>query len=890
MKAIRAACSRLFGLLRKKRRDAEMAEEMQRHLDSLTERKVAAGMSPTDARAAARREFGGLEQFKELAREQRVWMWPDQLRQDIRFGFRMLRHSPGFSFLAILCLTLGIGTNAAVLSWIEGILFHPYPAVAHEDRMLTLAGTTRGASGFNQLSFPDCVDLQKNSTLIDSFIVDQLIATTLSIGDRAERAVGGLVTPNYFDALGVRPILGRGFTAEEGVGRNAHPVAVISYETWKNRYEGDPQIIGKMQYLNGVQHTIIGVAPEDFHGTFVGVSFQFWVPMSMQETFDPSGYKLEDRGARAFESFVFLKPGVTVRQAQDELSAIARRLENVYPETNRGHEIQLLPLWRSPFNVAAEMLPTLEIAFAVVLFVLLIACANVSTLVLVRSLLRQHEMAARLALGAGRGRLLQQLLTEGLILSAFATAGGIVVAYWCRNALLLAFPAQSPGIIVNLPGQIDWRVLALSVGISVLATVLFALTPALHASRVDLASAIKSGSTGVLGSRAGSRLRSIFVLVQMSLSFVLIVGAGLLMQSLQRIQSASPGFSTEGVLLSGVDLLSAGYKVERAKAFQDQLLERVRALPGVKAATFARVIPFGLRDFSSAPITVQGYQVGPDERPMADYNQVGPDYFGVMGIPIVAGREFTHADDESRPLVAIIDETMAARYWPGKDPIGTRLQIKDRWMEVVGVARRSHYRTKLETPTPFFYVPLRQNFAVQGGLIIRSRESAAAMTGALAQEVHALDPSLAPVAAITMQKHVDRGIYTQRLSVNLLAILGGLALLLAAIGLYAVMSYVVSHGTRELGLRMALGAGASDLLRLVMSRGLVLTAGGIVIGAIAALVLTPLLGNRLYEVSPHDPVVFLAAFIVMIVVALVACFLPARRATRIDPVLALRAT
>lgn len=511
MKTIRAAFFRLFGVFQKAQRDAEVAEEIQYHLDSLVERKIAAGMSPAKAHNAARREFGGIEQCKERAREQRIWMWPDQLGQDLRFGFRVLRRTPGFSFLAILCLTLGIGTNAAIFSWIEGILFHPYPAVAHEERMCALAGTTHGAAGFNQLSYPDCVDLQKTSTLIESFIVDQLVATTLSIGDRAERAIGGLVTPNYFEALGVRPILGRGFVAEDAVGRNAHPVAVISYQIWKNRYQSDPEIIGKTQYLNGVLHTIIGVAPENFFGTFVGVSFQFWVPLAMQETFDPTGYKLEDRGARAFESFVLLKPGVTVRQAQQELSAVAHQLETDYPETNRGHGVELLPLWRSPFNVAAEMLPTLEIAVGVGFFVLLIACANVSTLLLVRSVLRQPEMTARLALGAGRGRLLQQLLTEGLILSAFATAGGIVVAHWCRNALMLAFPAQAPGIIVNLHGHIDWRVLTLSVGVCVLATVLFALAPALQASRVDLASAINAGATGVVGGHGRSKYTQLWL-------------------------------------------------------------------------------------------------------------------------------------------------------------------------------------------------------------------------------------------------------------------------------------------------------------------------------------------------------------------------------------------
>jgi len=888
MPRIRAWFFRLLGLLRKTNRETEMSEEIHNHLDLLFARNISAGMSPGEAHSATLREFGGIEQIKETAREQWVWMWPDQLWQDIRFGARMLRRSPGFSFLAILCLTLGIGANTAVFSWIEGILVHPYPAVAHEDRMFALAGTTRGASPLNLLSYPDCIDFQKSCNLIESFVVDQMTATTLSIGDRAERAVGGIVTANYFDAIGVPPILGRGFKSEEDVGRNAHPVVVISYQMWQNRYQGDPAIIGKTQYLNGVEHTIIGVTPEKFHGTFVGASFQFWVPMSMQETFDATGYKLEDRSARWFEGYVFLKPGVTVRQAQTEISAVAKRLENDYPETNRGHGVQLLPLWKSPFNVAAEIFPALKIGFAVALFVLLIVCANVSNLLLVRSLLREHEMTTRLALGAGRSRLLQQLLTEGVILSAVATAGGIVVAQWCRNALVLAFPSQAPGIIINLPGEIDWRVLALSAGVCIVATLLFALAPAIQASKVDLAGAMKAVSLGVVGGRGRSRLRSIFVLIQISLSFVLLAGVCLLLQSLQRIQNASPGFSTKNVLISGIALFSAGYDAERAKRFEDQLLQHVRTLPGVESAAFARVTPFGFRDYSSAPITINGYQTAPDERPRADYNEVSPDYFAVMGIPIVAGREFNRNDDEERPLVAVVDETMAAKYWPGKDPIGQRFQVKDRWTEVVGVAKLSHYRTKLETPNPFFYVPLRQNFAVQGALFIRTWLSPAAIMPALAREVHALDPNLAPEGAITMEEHVRRMSYTQRLPVTLLAIFGGMALLLAAVGLYGVMSYAVSQSTRELGLRMALGASAADVLRLVMSRSIVLTIGGITIGAGVALVLTRLVANQLYEVSPHDPVAFGWASLVMTVVALLACVFPAWRAVRIDPAHALR--
>jgi len=808
--------------------------------------------------------------------------------QDLRFGLRMLQRNPGFSILAILCLTLGIGTNAAVFSWIEGILIRPYPLVAHQDRMFALIGTTRGAQQGNPLSYPDFLDLEKNSTLFESFIVDKIMGTTLSVGDRAERAVGGIVSANYFDSLGVKPILGRGFRPEEGTGRAAHPVTVISYQTWKDRYKGAPEIIGKTQYLNGVQHTIIGVAPEKFHGTFIGYSFNFWVPTSMQETFDSTGYKLEDRGARWIEGYAFLKPGVTRQQAQAEFNAIAQRLENDFPETNRGQGFEILPLWKTPFNAVGNLSPTLAITTGVAFFVLLIACANVSNLLLARSLLRRHEMTMRLALGAGRGRLIKQLFTEGLLLSLIASAGGLTVAYWCRNALVLVSPTRSPGITIDYPGQLDWRVLALSVAVCIGSTMLFALIPAIQASHVDLSGALKSEGGGLVGGSGRSQVRSVLVFVQVALSFVLIAGTGLLLRSLVQMQNSDPGFSTRNVVVSSADLFSAGYKLDRAKIFYEQLLKRIRALPGVQSATLEGVRPFSYADYSSALLEIEGYQPPRNEQVAADYNQVGEEYFATIGIPIVAGREFTRNDDENAPPVAIVNETMAAKYWPGKDAVGQRLKVKDKWMEVVGVAKNAKYRTKLEQPTPFFYVPVRQNFFVQNGFIIRTDQSASAMMNALAREIHALDPNLAPLDTISLREQVDRMSYTQRLAVALLAIFGGMALFLAAIGLYAVMSYSVSQGTRELGLRMALGADASNVLRLVISRGLRLTTAGIIIGAIAAFVLTRLMGNLLYKVSPRDPLAFGFAFVIMTTVALTACFLPAWRATRIDPAQALR--
>jgi predicted permease len=481
----------------------------------------------------------------------------------------------------------------------------------------------------------------------------------------------------------------------------------------------------------------------------------------------------------------------------------------------------------------------------------------------------------------------KQLVTEGLILSAFGGVGGLLVAHWCRHALVLLFPARG-GVTMHLPGEIDWRVLALSAGVCLIATLLLGLVPAMQTGNIDLAGALKAESTGVLGSRGRAWVRSGLVVMQVSLSFVLLVGAGLLLQSLQRIRNSSPGFSTHGVLETVVPLVSAGYDAPRAQSFQDELLERVRALPGVESAAFGRMTPLSYGSFSSAPIAVDGYQPPPEEQPIVQYNEVGPDYFATMGIPLVSGREFTRADDEKAALVAVVNETMAAQYWRGRNPVGERVQVKGRWMQVVGVARDSKYESVRETPKPFFYVPLRQNFSRGADLFIRTPLNAETMATALAREVHTLDSGLALYEVITLQEQVDRSTSPQMVAVTLVGVLGGLALLLATIGLYGVMSYAVSQSTRELGLRMALGADASNLLRLVISRGLALTASGLLLGVAAALALTRLLGNLLYNVSPRDPLAFGSALVVMTVAALAACFLPAWRATRTDPARALR--
>ena len=878
---------RLRSLFRPHQVDEEAREEIREHLEQQIRENIARGMSAEEARYSALRNFGGVSQIEEECRDAHGGKLLQDFTRDLRYGLRQLRRSPGFSALAILCLALGIGANAAVFSWLEGILFRPYPAVAHQERLFAVAATVQGESRPDLLSWPDFLDLRRNCTLCEDSFVSKITGSTLNVGDHAEVTTGSIVSANYFEAIGVRPILGRGFEAGEDVGNESHPVVVISYQMWRNRFKGDRGIVGKTQRLNNIPHTIIGVAPEGFYGTFVGRAMQFWVPVSMQEAFDRGGYKLEDRGARWIESYVRLKPGVTRAQAQQQMSAMAARLQREYPATNRGRGIRLFPLWQTPFNHAGELLPDLEVMVAVVAFVLLIACANVGNLLLVRSFVRRHEISVRLAIGASRPRLLKQLLTESLLLVALGTAGGFLLAYWCRHALVLLLPAHS-GSSMYLPGNIDGRVVALSAGIALLVTLIIGLVPAFETRNLDLAGSLKAESSGVVGGRGRTAVRSGLVVFQICLSFVLLVAGALLLQSLQRIRSSNPGFSTANVVVTGVSLVAAGYDVPRAKTFQDELIARLTVLPGIQSAAFAAVTPLGYATFPSTRIAVEGYQPSLDEQPEVEYNQVGPGYLATLGIPLVSGREFLRSDDGSAPLVAVVNQSMAKRYWRGEDPLGRRLQVKGRWARVIGVVADSKYESMGETPKPFFYVPLRQDFVRQPDLNIRTTRSLQSVSAAFLREVHGLDPDLALYEMITLQDQVNRSTSPQLVAVTLVSILGGLALLLAGVGLYGVMSYAVAQSKRELGLRMALGADPYDLLRLVMSRGFKLTGAGVLLGAIAALVLTGFLRNLLYGVSPHDPLVLASAVGVMLLTALAACLFPAWHAASTDPARVLR--
>lgn len=867
-------------------RDRALRDEINAHLEMDRADRIARGESPSDAVLNARADFGNVGLVQEVTRDAWAGIWLDRLGQDVRFGARMLWRTPGFTALAVVCLALGIGGNAAVFSWVESILLRPYPGVADQSRLVAIAGTGKGEAGYSDMSWPDFTDLSRSSNLFSAFVATKIVGAALTGGDRAERAVGQLVSANYFDALGVHPTLGRGFLPDEETGANAHPVTVISFRLWRDRFAGDRAVIGKTIMLNRVAHTIVGVAPESFAGTFVGYAMQFWVPASMQAAFNGT-YQLDDRSARWIEGLAVLAPGVSVARAQAAMSTAAGRLESQFPNADRGRGVRVLPLWKAPFDNAQELLPMIRIAFIVVVLVLLVACANVANLLLVRSVARCQEMTARLALGASRWRLLRQLITEGVLLSLLATAVGLVVAYWSRHALVLFF-APRGGVNLTFSVDLDWRVLALSGLLGLTSTLAFALVPALRGTRVDLASALKADSRSASGG-AGVRLRGGLVILQVAVSLVLVVGAGLLASSLQRIGGANPGFREDGVLTTRVGLLSAGYDTTRAKRFAEDLVDRLHGVAGIDSVAIARTIPFEPSGpFASAPVATDAYRPEQDEQPSANYNAVTPGYFATLGIPLLRGRDFTRADDDTTAPVAIVSEAMAAKYWPGADPVGKRLRVRDRWMQVVGLAKNIQYQSLLTPPEPLFYLPFRQNVALSFAVQVRTRDGAATLRPAFVRVLRELDPNVVPYELLSMREQVARSTSTQHVAGAFLGVFAAVALALAALGVYGVMSYVVTQSRRELGLRMALGAAPRDVLGLVLYRGLALTGVGIIVGLAVALGTTRLLGDLLYKVSPRDPRIFALAFAVMVVGAVAACAVPAWRAARTDVVNALR--
>ena len=812
--------------------------------------------------------------------------------QDMRYGARMLLKRPGFTTVVVLTLALGIGANTAIFGVVDRLLVRMLP-VTEPERLVNLSGRDEKGGHDTSFSYPIYKDYRDQSDVFDGLLAYTETAMNLSERGQPERVIGVLVSGNYFDTLGVTPALGRTFLPEEDRTPGTHPVAVVSYGLWQRRFGADPKLVGRTITLNTYRFTVIGVAPAEFRGVRRGVSPDVYVPMQMTAQAWPTR-KPDDLNSRKFSWLNLmgrLKPGVTRAQAQTAMSALSSRIMQVHPNT--WPLIALEDGSQGETGRISDLRTPVKLLMATVALVLLIACVNVANLSLARAQTRIREMAVRLALGASRRRLVRQMLTESLLLALLGGGFGVLVAVWLTDALAAYSPPTGGSGPPLLDARLDWRVLTFTTTLSLMTGLLFGLVPAWQASKPNLTMALKEETTG-FGSGSGRfRLRGALVSAQIALSLVALVCAGLCVRSLQNLQRIDAGFDTAKVLVMGLNLSLNGYKEEQGREFYANLLERVSALPGVEAASLARIVPLtgsGMR----LSVGVEGYAPS-DDRPINfDMNIVGPRYCATMKLPLVAGREFTANDNAAAAPVVIINEAAAQTYWPNQNPLGKHLMIgapgqdKPQPVEIIGVAGASRYRSLTESFRPGMLLPAAQNYAPDLSLHVRSAGEPALLIESVRRELRALDPQLPATRIRTLEEHRRNSLYSERVTALLLSAFGGLALLLAALGIYGVMAYAVTQRTREVGIRMALGARAGDVLRLMLRQGAGVIVAGVALGLAGAFAATRLIRTFLYQVSATDPLTFVSAAFLLTVVALPACYLPARRAMKVDPMIALR--
>jgi predicted permease len=805
------------------------------------------------------------------------------LIHDLRHAVRSLVATPVLTCAAALSLGLGIGANTTVFSWVQAVLLRPVPGAAAADRLLVAAMETRDGHS-RSWSYPNYRDVRDRATLVDVVAQDDQ-AMSIAVDGRAERAYGGLVSGNYFQFMGVQPALGRLISPEDDRTPGGHPVVVLSHAYWQRRFAGAPGIVGTQVIVNNTPMTVIGVAPEGFIGSFLGISTAAWVPMAMQPQMTGSS-RLEARGSGWMQAWVRLRAGVSREQAQAEAATLMAQLEREYPKFFDGWRLRLVDVWQAPFGAPQVLAPILGVLSVVVALVLLIACANVANLLLSRAVGRRREVAIRLSLGASRWRLVRELLTESLLLAVIAGGLGVAVAYWTSGVLMAFAPPTDMPIEFGL--RVDRGTLVYAALVSLVTGLVFGLTPALQAARPDTVHALKEEAGRGSAGRTGQRLRGALVVAQVAVCLVLLVGASLFVRSLRAAQDVNPGFDADGVLIASVDLLPNGYTPDTGRQFHRRLTEAVAAMPGVRAVALARQVPLGLSGTNSMGLEVVGYTPRPDEEVNVVYNIAGERYFDTMRIPLVAGREFTSQDSRDAAPVVIVNETMARRYWAGRDAVGGRLRMGKNEYQVVGVARDIKYNSLAERPQPHMYLPLEQNFTSAVVLHVRTAGAPGALLPALRDVIRGLDANLPIFDARTLDEHLGTAVFAQRMGANLLGVMGVLALLLAAVGLYGVIAYAVSQRTQEMGIRLALGAAPRDLLRMVVGQGMRLTVIGLAIGLVLSYALAGFMRSLLPGIAPRDPVTFVAVPLLLATIALVAALIPARRAGGVDPVVALR--
>jgi predicted permease len=817
----------------------------------------------------------------------------DNLLKDLQYGTRLLLRNPGFAAVAVLSLALGIGANTAIFSVVRQILDSPFP-VSEPGQLAAVFTTDKRNPGNLPMSHLNFKDVrQQNAVFTDTASFAFAQVNYLGPGGASEQLLTQVVTGNYFDVLGVRPVLGRTFRPEEDAAGGSGPVAVISYGLWDRQFGRNPNILGETLSLNRHPFTIVGVTPQGFTGTLLFGAPDLWVPMSMHDVVQPGFDWYEQR--RGLFLFVFgrLKPGTTIAQAQSNLAALGSQLERDFPNDNQGRTVAVQALTEARVGAGGDGDNLVRISLllmVVVGVVLLIACANIANLLLARATARAREIAVRLALGAARGRLVRQLMTESILLALLGGAAGLVLGYWTLD-LIRAAPLQLPDNFVRQI-QIDGRALVFTLGLSLLTGVLFGLAPALRASRPDLVPVLKNETVPVVGRQRRAlrwiTARQSLVAAQVALSLIALVAAGLFLRSLMRTASIDPGFETERVLAAGFDLGREGYTQEQGLQLHDRLLERASALPGVAAASIAQNRPFQGGFLRS--VLLEGAESSEQNRTLVQVNAVTPGYLRTVGIALMRGRDFTSADGQNAPLVVIINETMAERFFPGGDAVGRRFRFFGDTADstIIGIARDAKYNGLAEDPTPFVYLPMRQVYNGGANILVRTEAAGAGLADEVRAIVREIDPRLTLLDVGTLQNQVDQALAPQRVMTTLLAVFGALALGLAAVGLYGVASYSVTQRTREIGIRMALGATRQNVLRLILLQGLALVLAGAVLGSLIALLLARSIQGLLVGVSAADPLTFGGTAAVLMAVATLASYFPARRATRIDPLRALR--
>jgi predicted permease len=868
-------------LWRARDRREELNEEIQSHLRMASEDHEDRGERPADARTAAMREFGNVALVQDVTHDTWRWTWLEQLGQDSRYAVRQLWRAPGFTLTVALSLGLGIGANTTIFSFVNALLFRA-PAIADSSRLVELMNRDAKGSGIESylpLSYPGYAHYRDhNQTLsgLAAFDGDPRPVNWSNSG-QGQMVHGQLVSGNFFAVSGIQPVLGRTLISDDDSPANPRAVIVVSYAFWQQSLAADRQVLGRTMVLNGTGYTIVGVAPAAFTGILIGIQPDFWAPLAMAPTLARDPELLGSQGTYWLFGLGRIKPNVTRKQAQAELSVLSRSLPLSGAKDKVELDAAIYPVQLVPGPYRGYVAAFTGFLMVVVGLVLLIACANVANLLLARSLKRGREFALRSALGASYGRLLRQTVTESILLSVLGGGCGLLFALWCVPLLVGLKPASLP---VTIDAPLDAHVLFFTLFVSVLTGILFGVVPMLRSRRRALIPALKDEAP-IVGSRRGW-LRDGLVIAQVTVCMVLLIGAGLCVRSLLNARSIDPGFDTHNIVLARLDPGGLGYSEVKGHEFYQQLLEKVRTTPGVISASLASYLPLGTERMAQG-VSVDGFQPPDGEKDFRIQTiSVGSGYLSTMGVAVLSGRDFANQDMKPGGNSVIINAAMAKQFWPKRDPIGQHFKCGDQVVEVIGVVKTGKYRALSEDPQPFLYLPF--GYAPQATLVVRSKEDSQALFAAVRQQVRSLDPNAVPVDLETISQFMALPLFPAHTTGILLSAFGAVALLLAMTGLYGVISYSVTRRTSEIGIRMALGADRAKVMKLVLRQGMRLTAIGMVSGLLISFAVTRLLSGLLYGIKASDPLTFCMVTLCLLSVAFAACLFPARRAASVEPI------